>query len=186
MATRAGLKGRTPHADLLRDIEGADQLSGFAESSINSFGAHAVDDFTLRVRLVRPNANFPNLVTHTVFRPVHRADSDLTVSPSAHIVTNGAFQFHEATRESVTLARAPNYWDAERVQLSRVKFLNAPDTEEALALYRAGEIDAVTNANLEPLAVKLLSPYRDFRRSTFGALVYYEFNLRHQFSLIAA
>lgn len=174
------LTGQTPHADLLRDIEGADQFSGSSEPSIDSFGAQAVNDFTLRVRLVRPNANFPDLVAHTVFRPVHRAEGDLTVSPSARIVTNGAFVFHEATPDAVTLERALSYWDAGRVQLNRVRFLNARGTEEALALYRAGELDAVTNANLEPLAVKLLSPYRDFRRSTFGALVYYEFNLRHQ------
>jgi oligopeptide transport system substrate-binding protein len=37
-------------------------------------------------------------------------------------------------------------------------------------------LDAVTNTNVEPLAVKLLAPYKDFRRATFGALTYYQFN----------
>jgi oligopeptide transport system substrate-binding protein len=34
----------------------------------------------------------------------------------------------------------------------------------------------VTNAAVEPLAVKLLTPYEDFRRETFAALNYYRFN----------
>jgi len=49
--------------------------------------------------------------------------------------------------------------------------------EVARAAYQAGEIDAVTSAAFEPLALKLLTPYKDFRRSTFGALTYYSFNL---------
>jgi oligopeptide transport system substrate-binding protein len=35
----------------------------------------------------------------------------------------------------------------------------------------------VSNAGFEPLALKLLAPYKDFRRATFGALTYYSFNI---------
>jgi oligopeptide transport system substrate-binding protein len=61
-----------------------------------------------------------------------------------------------------------------------VTFVNTPDPEDALSAYRAGEIDAVTNAPFEPLALKLLAPYKDFRRSTFGALTYYVFNVNRE------
>jgi ABC-type transport system substrate-binding protein len=46
-----------------------------------------------------------------------------------------------------------------------------------LEAYRAGEVDAVTNADFEPLALKLLTPFNDFRRTTHSALNFYEFNL---------
>jgi oligopeptide transport system substrate-binding protein len=62
------------------------------------------------------------------------------------------------------------------VKLERVLFVDKSDADDALAAYRAGEIDAVTNAAIEPLAVKLLTPYKDFRRGTFAALNYYDFN----------
>jgi oligopeptide transport system substrate-binding protein len=52
--------------------------------------------------------------------------------------------------------------------------------ENALEGYRAGEIDAITNANFEPLALKLLTPYDDFRRTKHSALNFYEFNLKNQ------
>ena len=54
--------------------------------------------------------------------------------------------------------------------------MNTTGAEDALSAYHAGEIDAITNAPFEPLALKLLAPYKDFRRSTFGALTYYGFN----------
>jgi ABC-type oligopeptide transport system substrate-binding subunit len=76
----------------------------------------------------------------------------------------------------VVLERARNYWNAEIVGLERVRFVAARDGEAALAAYQAGEVDAVTNVNIEPLALKLLAPYQDFRRATFGALTYYDFN----------
>lgn len=141
------------------------------------FGAEALDDYTLRIRLNRSDANFPALVAHPVFRPVHNVDAQLPSPLQAQrVVTNGAFQFSRASREGVTLERALNYWDAQSVSLQRVQFIATQNTEAALSAYRAGEVDAVTNAGFEPLAIKLLQPYKDFRRATFGAITFYSFN----------
>lgn len=143
-----------------------------------AFGAEAIDDYVLRVRLERPDINFPALVAHPVFRPVHNADDPLSTPSLAggRIISNGAFQLSKAGGDGVLLERASNYWDAQTVSLQRVQFVPARDTEAVLAVYRAGEVDAVTNAPFEPLAVKLLAPYKDFRRATYGALTYYTFN----------
>jgi oligopeptide transport system substrate-binding protein len=153
-----------------------------------SFGVVALDARTLRVTLRRPDKNFPALVAHPVFRPVHEL-SPQGVPPDLldeqrqggaqtepGIVTNGAFSLSRLAGDSVELARAESYWDAASVQLERVRFVASEDTESALAAYRAGEVDVVSNAAVEPLAVKLLTPYEDFRRETFAALNYYRFN----------
>jgi oligopeptide transport system substrate-binding protein len=66
------------------------------------------------------------------------------------------------------------------VALDRVTFVHQKDAESALAAYQAGEVDAVTNVAFEPLAIKLLAPYDDFRRTTYGALTYYTFNTAHE------
>ena len=50
------------------------------------------------------------------------------------------------------------------------------DADSALEAYKKGEIDAVTNANFEPLALKILTPFFDFKRTTHSALNFYEFN----------
>jgi oligopeptide transport system substrate-binding protein len=153
-----------------------------------AFGVVALDARTLRVTLTRPDVNFPALVAHPVFRPVHelspgavlpeweeqRPGGDAQAEPG--IVTNGAFSLSRLAGDSVELARAESYWDAASVRLERVRFVAGGDTESALAAYRAGEVDVVSNAAVEPLAVKLLTPYEDFRRETFAALNYYRFN----------
>jgi oligopeptide transport system substrate-binding protein len=154
-----------------------------------SLGVVALDARTLRVTLRRPDVNFPALVAHPVFRPVHELspESDLAGLREEQmnerggesrlgIVTNGAFSLARLAGDSVELERADSYWDAASVKLERVRFVDAEDTEAALAAYRAGEVDVVTNAAVEPLAVKLLTPYEDFRRETFAALNYYRFN----------
>jgi oligopeptide transport system substrate-binding protein len=144
------------------------------------FGAEALDDYTLRVRLQRPDSGFPSLVSHPIYRPINKLDSQLTDASAAvanpRPISNGAFQLANVEDTGVVLERAKNYWDAQSVSLQRVQFVPAKDAETALAAYRAGEVDAITNAGFEPLALKLLAPYKDFRRATFGALTYYSFN----------
>src|SRR5437763_329960 len=155
----------------------------------HAFGGVALDAHTLRLTLQRPDQNFPALVAHPALRPVHELSvgADLPElreeqtrdggqSDETAVVTNGAFSLSRLAGDSVELKRAQSYWDAPSVQLERVLFVDRSDTEGALAAYRAGEVDAVTNATVEPLAVKLLTPYEDFRRDTFAALNYYRFN----------
>ncbi|HEX8189857.1 MAG TPA: peptide ABC transporter substrate-binding protein, partial [Pyrinomonadaceae bacterium] len=154
-----------------------------------AFGVVALDTRTLRVTLRRPDMNFPALVAHPVFRPVHELSPEAVLpefldeqgrggaeQTEPGIVTNGAFSLSRLAGDSVELARAESYWDAASVALERVRFVASGDTESALAAYRAGEVDVVSNAAVEPLAVKLLTPYEDFRRETFAALNYYRFN----------
>ncbi|MCA1555330.1 MAG: peptide ABC transporter substrate-binding protein, partial [Acidobacteria bacterium] len=219
---------RAPHAKLLANLEGAqgkttnqkipaqppansDESAAIEdpkppdpnagpEMAESELGVEALNDFTLKVRLQRPDKNFPALVAHPVFRPVYQSMSEKngervgivetdrkeissdaarqqTVAP---VISNGAFNLSAQAGDGVLLERARSYWNAKFVSLERVRFVAAPDSEAALSAYRAGEVDAVTNANIEPLAVKLLSPYHDFRRATFGALTYYDFNTMRQ------
>jgi len=146
-----------------------------------SFGAVAVSDRVLRVRLRRPDMNFPALVAHPVFRPVKMDDQNVVARLSAgQLVSNGAFAVAPSEGERVLLQKADNYWDKQQVTLERIEFVGAKDAESAIAAYRAGEVDAVTNAAFEPLAIKLLAPYEDFRRTTYAALTYYSFNKAHE------
>ena len=153
------------------------------------FGATALNDQTLRVYLQRPDDNFPALVAHPVFRPVHALSDGADVTRakkesaaateaggSSPVVSNGAFRLSSQAADSVVLERASNYWDMPAVALERVRFVASKDAEDALAAYHDGKVDAVTNAAFEPLALKLLAPYKDFRRATYGALTYYSFN----------
>jgi oligopeptide transport system substrate-binding protein len=170
------LKQTTPE-----NVTGAE--SDAASSTVNPgrrFGAEAISDRVLRVRLRRRDMNFPALVAHPVFRPVKLKDENaISMLVANGLVSNGAFSLAKTESERVLLERASNYWNKDQVTLERVEFVGQKDVESALAAYRAGQVDAVSNAAFEPLAIKLLTPYEDFRRSTYGALTYYSFNTSH-------
>ena len=162
-----------PHTELLANIEGATP----SISPPHRFGARAINDHVLQVTLQQADTSFPALVAHPVFRPVKVADADRTNRLESHeLISNGAFHLSAAETDRVQLERAKTYWDDASVSLDKVTFVNAASAEDALTAYQAGEVDAVTNAPFEPLALKLLAPYKDFHRSTFGALTYYDFN----------
>ena len=141
------------------------------------FGVEAVDDYTLKVSLIKPDKDFPALVAHSIFRPIYGDGKDFeTGKLNAGIITNGAFRITSVGQDGITLDRAENYWNRETVELERVKLVPTENAEKALAAYRAGEIDAVTNVDFEPLALKLLATYEDFRRTPHAAINFYEFN----------
>ena len=186
-----------PHTDLLSNIVGAAAVSvpalpprngngkgsrsepdTSADRAEKRFGAEAVDARVLRVHLQSPDMNFPALVAHPVFRPVKLAEIDSLkrIEPGG-LVSNGAFLITKQDNDRVLLERAGNYWGKDDIALDHVEFIGATDAEAALSAYRAGEVDAVTNSAFEPLGLKLLAPYKDFRRQTYGALTYYRFNL---------
>jgi oligopeptide transport system substrate-binding protein len=142
------------------------------------FGVEVVDNFTLKVSLVKPDKDFPALVAHPIFRPIYGDGKQFeTGKLNADIVTNGAFRIFSIGQDGITLDRAEHYWNREVVEIERVRFVPTENAEKALEAYRAGEVDAVTNVDFEPLALKLLTPFDDFQRTTHSALNFYEFNL---------
>ena len=193
----ARLGDLAPHTDLLQNIEGAASVravpqaptsniratgnsqNGRARTRPRPFGAEAVNQYVLRVKLQRPDPNFPSLVAHPVFRPVKLDNDALKKIEPARLVSNGAFSLAKTDADQVLLERADNYWGKQSVNLERVSFVAAKNVETALGSYREGQVDAITNAAFEPLVIKLLAPYQDFRRATYGALTYYSFNTRN-------
>ena len=141
------------------------------------FGVEALDEYTLKVSLIKSDREFPALAAHSIFMPVYGDGKNFgTGKLSADIVTNGAFSVSSVGQDGVTVDRAEHYWNRENVKLQRVKFVPQESAEKALEAYRAGEIDAVTNVDFQPLALKLLTPFEDFRRTTHSAVNFYEFN----------
>ena len=141
------------------------------------FGVVAVNDLTLKVSLVESDRDFPMLVAHPMFRPIYGDGKDFESGKlNAAVVTNGAFRIASVGPEGITLDRAEHFWGRDRVELERVSFVVKESAEKALEAYRKGEIDAITNVDFEPLALKLLAPFDDFQQTTHSALNFYEFN----------
>ncbi len=145
------------------------------------FGVKAIGKYTLEVSLIKPDKSFPALVAHPIFRPVFANGEEFeTDTLNADIVTNGAFRIFSVGNDGITLDRAEYYYNKESVKLQRVRFVPIKDAETALKAYKDGEVDAVTNAKFEPLALKILAPFIDFRTETHSAINLYEFNRKKE------
>ncbi|CAN5514092.1 hypothetical protein BH18ACI1_BH18ACI1_09250 [soil metagenome] len=141
------------------------------------FGVEAIDNYRLKISLVQPDKDFPALVAHPIFRPIYGDGKEFEGDKlNADIVTNGAFRVFSVGQDGITLDRAEHYWNSGEIELERVQFVPTENAEKALDAYRKGEVDAVTNVDFEPLALKLLTPYDDFERTMHSALNFYEFN----------
>ncbi len=138
-----------PHTELLANIEGSpptvppaiptEKLQATAGANAakpntsetvaaSQFGVEAVSDRVLRVRLRRPDMNFPALVAHPVFRPVKLKDETAVAKLEANeLVSNGAFSLAKTEGERVLLERAHNYWDKDQVALEQVEFVVQKD-----------------------------------------------------------
>ncbi|MEQ1922629.1 MAG: ABC transporter substrate-binding protein [Pyrinomonadaceae bacterium] len=143
-------------------------------------GVEAVSDVVLKVTLELPDKDFPKLVANPIFRPIYGDGGNLEAEPlDPKLVTNGAFSVAEVAKDGVTLTRSDKYWDKDAVKLEQVQFVQKDTAEAALDAYKKGEIHAVTNADFEPLALKLLAPFDDFRRTTHSAVNFYEVNTKN-------
>ncbi len=135
----------------------------------------------MQISLIKPDKEFPELVANPIFRPVFANGEEFTgKSLNADIVTNGAFRIFSVGQDGVTLDRAENYYNRDRIKLERVRFVPTEDADSALEAYRSGKVDAVTNAQFEPLALKILLPFTDFKKITHSALNFYEFNRKNE------
>ena len=140
-------------------------------------GVEAVSETELKVTLISPDKDFPKLVANPVFRPVFGDGKEFASGLNPDFVTSGAFHITSAGSDGIVLDRSDSYWNRQAVNLERVRMIPQQNAEAALEAYKAGQLDAVTNAKFAPLALKLLSPYEDFRQTTHNALNFYEFNL---------
>ncbi|GAD54318.1 peptide ABC transporter substrate-binding protein [Limimaricola cinnabarinus] len=118
-------------------------IAGDMEPS--ELGVKAVDDLTFEVTLSQPLPYFPQMVTHTTTFPVPQAaieeHGDAWTQPG-NMVSNGAYVLEDRVpQEYITLAKNPEYWDAENVIIEEVKALIINDENQALTRYLAGEFD---------------------------------------------
>ena len=139
-------------------------------------GIEAADPRTLVVKLVRPDRDLPKLLAHPLFRPVPEGSEELSLETAMGSVTNGPFRISGAGPAGVNLERSETYWNRDAVKLERVAMVPAGSPEQVLEAYQNGQLDAVTNVELSPLVLKLLSPYDDFRRTSFAAVNLLELN----------
>lgn len=133
---------------IMYDIVGAKDYNLGKTDNADGVGIKAVDDYTLKVDLVRPVHYFDSLMFFKSFLPqnqkvVEQFGQEYGTSHDK-VVYNGPFTLSEWKLEDMhTMSKNPNYWDAGTVKIDKINKKIVKDGNAALNLYESGEIDEV-------------------------------------------
>lgn len=136
-ATKSGMA-----MTIMEPIKGATALADGEAKSLA--GIEAVDDYTLRVTLDFPLAEFVTFLGHPVCSPVPQEEVEKTDTNFAEApIGNGPFRLRERQpNDHITLERNPDYY-GEQAKLDEVTVRIIPNPATAVAELKAGNIDAV-------------------------------------------
>ena len=120
------------------------------EMDKSELGVKAIDSKTLEVTLEVPVSYFLSLMYFPTFYPINQAffeglaDGTFGTSPETTL-SNGAFILtsYEPAALSFSLAKNPDYYDADKVQLDGLNYQVIKDSQQAYMSYQNGDLDIV-------------------------------------------
>ncbi len=140
--------------------------------AFDEVGIHALDDYTLRVRLTSAVPYFLDLTSFITFKPVHRAtiekfairEGDKVIDTSTewyhdpkNLVCNGPYVLKRwAQRQYMLFAKRKDYWNAAATPSEQVEIIPVDSTSTAFKMYEAGEADIMPFSPPRRLAEKLI------------------------------
>jgi oligopeptide transport system substrate-binding protein len=113
----------------------------------STVGLTAVDDVTLRVDLETPAPHFLKMLTHIAFVPLHPSLVKATGwDGAATVIGNGPYVMTSRSDSGIVLDKNPRYWDADSVQIPRVRIRFMEERMDATDAYITGKVQWVTGS----------------------------------------
>lgn len=132
-------------SDIGQVVNAAEIIAG--EKDKSELGVTAVDEHTLEVQLNVPVSYFLSLMYFPTFYPVNEeffnsCGDTFGTSPETTL-SNGAFILddYEPAATAFHLTKNPDYYDADRVQLTGLGYQVIQDSQTALMSYQNGDLD---------------------------------------------
>ena len=141
---------------IMYDIVGAKDFNLGKTNNADNVGVKAIDDYTLKVDLVRPVHYFDSLMFFRTFLPQNeRAVKEFGNeygTAANKLVYNGPFTLSNwKIEDAFTMRKNNNYWDKDTVKIEKINTKIVKDANAALNLYETGAIDIVglTSENVD-------------------------------------
>lgn len=132
-------------SDIGQVVNAAEIIAG--EKDKSELGVTAVDEKTLEVKLNVPVSYFLSLMYFPTFYPVNEeffnSCGDVFATSPETVLSNGAFimDSYEPAATAFHLTKNPDYYDADRIQLSGLNYQVIQDSQQALMSYQSGDLD---------------------------------------------
>ncbi len=149
-------------------------------------GLEVVDDYTLRIEWAQPMATGLFLLSQPTYFPTNKKayeeiGADTYATDPVKMVTNGAFKMTEWVHDDhIMLEKSADYFDADRIQIPKVKLVMIGDSNTRLNAFMADQLD-VTNLygdQIEQVKAQdpaLVSSYSD------GGSYFLDFNVQREY-----
>lgn len=116
------------------------------EVTADEVGINVVNDYELVVTLENPTTYFLQLCAFATYQPVRKdiveANGDKWARSPETYISNGAFKMTAwKDKDSITLEKNENYWNAENVSLNKIDVRLVLDQTTAYAEFKAGNFD---------------------------------------------
>ena len=129
---------------LLAIIKNASDIIA-GRKKVTDLGVTAIGESAVRVELEHPAPFVLQILSQPIAAPVHIHSieySGIRISADKTKVSNGAYTLVSRILGSfIELTRNPNYWDASRVSIERVRYVNVESEATEIREYVAGQLD---------------------------------------------
>ncbi len=143
------------YADWMYMVKGAEAYHKGEMDDITRVGVYADDDYTFRVELNEPVADFLKVMLNHSFLPVHPPTIEKFGGPGVRqsgwtrpesYVGNGPYRLVKWEPDSVIrIERNPHYWDAGNVRTEAFEFYPISDENTELRAFESGQLH-ITNS----------------------------------------
>lgn len=146
---------------------------------VEQLGVKALDDYTLQVELTVPVPFFNELLYFCTFYPLNQKFVESLSAPYGSsvetVMGNGPFIVTEWTEEKVVLIKNTAYYDADKVKLGSIEYINTYEkVADRVEAYKAGKLDYV---QINKTFLDEWKNKSDFHLLDSGFLHYVSFNL---------
>ncbi len=157
---------------------------------LTDFGAYALNDRELIIKLAKPAPHFLSLLTLPIYFPVYRQADDEAINwafEAATFISNGPFNLKTWRHsDQIVLVKNPHYWNNEAVQLEQIHFNMIEDAGTELQMYESGALDWCGNPltiGIPKDALPTLQSSGKLHSDHWNAPIFYMFNtLKHPFN----
>lgn len=136
------------YAYFLYDVENAFEFNTRKLNDAEKIGIHALDDYTLEVRLKKPASYFIYL---TAFCPTYPMRKDVVErggtrwTDPEYMVSNGPFLLKDWKHEyKIEIEANPHFFEG-KPKISKIKMFMIPEQSTAFALYENNQLDFIDN-----------------------------------------
>lgn len=138
------------YSQMLYVLENAEAYKTGRIERFEEVGVEAVDERTLRFRLVGPTPHFLSMLKHYSWYPVHSetveahggiSDMSGAWTQEGNFVGNGAFVMTEWRPDQyIRVSASPTYWDRERMELEEIYFFPITDANTEKRMFDSGRL----------------------------------------------